>query len=465
MAQHPNDDLFEGTSMTFGEHLEELRQVLFRALIGLVISFGIGLACANWVVQFIQTPLTDALDNYYRDKAVATLLQKFGHANPEWINTIQKDGLVPTPTQFDPASLIGALETASPKEFKGAELKPYQFTPADITLYETPKFCKLLTTAGVSARDSKAGFVWKEMTASDQANIKRIAAKTEENATAAERKQVIAALNGVADKRKLNEAPAFASTTLAPDTAASAHYRTMLGEKFDADTSRRLNHHLIAEAFPQIRAPRAMLVEIVTWKKTDVRVQALGAHEAFMLWVKAGFVCGLIIASPWIFIQIWKFVAAGLYPHEQRYVYIYLPFSLALFIAGAALAFFFVFEPVLNFLFGFNRWMNIDPDPRISEWVGFVLTLPIGFGVAFQLPLVMLFINRIGLVTTSMYAEKWRIAILVIAVASMLLTPADPISMMLMAVPLTFLYFLGIGLCRWMPQGRNPFQFEEAYEP
>ncbi|MCA9206398.1 MAG: twin-arginine translocase subunit TatC, partial [Planctomycetales bacterium] len=159
----------------------------------------------------------------------------------------------------------------------------------------------------------------------------------------------------------------------------------------------------------------------------------------------------------------WLFVAAGLYPHEKQYVYIYLPFSLILFLAGAATAFFFVFEPVLDFLFGFNRLMNIDPDPRISEWISFVLILPLGFGISFQLPLVMLFLNRIGIFSLQAYTEKWRIAILAIFVIAMFLTPADPISMLLMAVPLTFLYFLGIGLCIWMPKGRNPFA--EAYDP
>ena len=75
----------------------------------------------------------------------------------------------------------------------------------------------------------------------------------------------------------------------------------------------------------------------------------------------------------------------------------------------------------------------------------------------------MLFLHRIGIFTIEAYLEKWRVAILVIFVISMMLTPADPYSMMLMAMPLTGLYFLGLGLCKWMPRGRNPF--DEAYEP
>ena len=73
-----------------------------------------------------------------------------------------------------------------------------------------------------------------------------------------------------------------------------------------------------------------------------------------------------------------------------------------------------------------------------------------------QLPLVMLLLERIGVFTIEIYISKWRIAVLVIAVLSMMLTPADPSSMLLMGIPLTFLYFGGIGLCKWMPKRRSP---------
>jgi len=173
--------------------------------------------------------------------------------------------------------------------------------------------------------------------------------------------------------------------------------------------------------------------------------------------MKVGVISGLTIAMPWVFLQLWIFVAEGLYPTEKGYVYIYLPFSLALFFAGAGVAFFFVFEPVLGFLFSFNETMNSEPVPRISEWLSFFLLLPLGFGVGFQLPLVMLFLNRIGVMSVDAYIKQWRIAILVIFVAAMLLTPADPQSMLLLAMPLTFLYFLGIMLCKYLPKRESPF--------
>ena len=107
--------------------------------------------------------------------------------------------------------------------------------------------------------------------------------------------------------------------------------------------------------------------------------------------------------------------------------------------------------------------MEIDPDPRISEWLGFVMFLPLGFGIAFQLPMVMLMLQRIGMFTIEVYVAKWRVAILVIFIASMFLTPADPLSMLMLAGPLTILYFFGIALCKFMPRNRNPYA--DGYDP
>ena len=127
-------------------------------------------------------------------------------------------------------------------------------------------------------------------------------------------------------------------------------------------------------------------------------------RDLFMiLFQGASLLVGAIVASPWVFYQIWTFVATGLYPRERRYVHLFLPLSLGLFLAGAALAFFCVFAPVLGFLLSFNSMLGIDPDLRISEWLGFVLLLPFPLGISFQLPLVMLFLERVGIVTVKQY--------------------------------------------------------------
>ena len=202
--------------------------------------------------------------------------------------------------------------------------------------------------------------------------------------------------------------------------------------------------------------------EFAVFRETAERINkpiTLNVQEAFMTYVKVAVVGGIVLTSPYIFWQVWLFVAAGLYPHEQRYVYVYLPFSLFLFIGGASFCFFLVFPFVLSFLLSFNEWLEVTPQIRLSEWISFAVMLPLLFGVAFQLPLVMLFLERLSIFNADTYSAKRRMAILVISIISMLLTPADPASMLLMMAPLVALYELGILMCRYMP-GRNQFQAE-----
>ncbi len=222
---------------------------------------------------------------------------------------------------------------------------------------------------------------------------------------------------------------------------------------------RALGLELPAADSAEDSSPRDQMVRLRGFRplEDDPRLSLISTagHEPFMVYVKASIVVGAMIASPFIFYFIWEFVAAGLYHSERKYVYVFLPISLGLFFAGAALAFFFVFDFVLEFLFWFNAKMGINPTPRINEWMSFVLLLPLGFGISFQLPLVMLFLERIRVFTVEVYLSKWRVAVLVIAILSMFLTPADPGSMLLMGVPLVILYFGGIAMCHYMPRSNT----------
>ncbi len=198
-------------------------------------------------------------------------------------------------------------------------------------------------------------------------------------------------------------------------------------------------------------------------RRHEVGLSSLKIEEPFMIWVKAGLIVGAVLASPMIFYHLWSFVAAGLHSHERRYVHLYLPVSVGLFVSGVCLAFYFVLRYVLSFLLQFNGQLDVAVEPRLTYYVNFVLLLPLGFGLAFQLPLVMLFLERIGLITVQGYIASWRIAILVIAVISMLVTPADLTSMISLMIPLIFLYFLGVLMCKYIPKGRG--LGSEAYDP
>jgi len=182
-----------------------------------------------------------------------------------------------------------------------------------------------------------------------------------------------------------------------------------------------------------------------------------------MIWLKAAFVVAIVVASPGIFYHLWQFVSAGLYPHERRYVYFFLPTSLILFWSGAFLAFFVIFQLVIDFLLDFNASMGIGASPRLTDYMSFALFLPLGFGIAFQLPLVMLVLERLGIISVTTYLSQWRIAVLAIAFISMILTPADIASFIGMTVPLVALYFLGIAMCHYLP--RSSMQRNNARDP
>ncbi len=345
-----DEDLFRESTMTFGEHLEELRGSLIRAIVGLVLGFAIGLLIGRQVTHFIQDPLVQALTAYYENQAEVAVRElveeeiQAGRAHPERADElarmIKTQRLIFEQVFVEPRELLAQLAHRLPEMAPNAPPPP---EGGDLT--------------------------------------------------------------------------------------------------------------------------REDLISVKIWRPVEhderLRVQSLGVVEPFTVYIKVSLLVGAVLASPWIFYQAWQFVAAGLYRHERRYIHVFLPFSVALFLLGASTAFFFVFEPVLNFLLSFNAWLGIAPDPRINEWLSFVLFLPVGFGIAFQLPLVMLFLERIQIFSVEVYLAQWRMAILVICLISMMLTPADPYSMILLAIPLTFLYFSGILLCRLMPRSRSPFDLPE----
>jgi sec-independent protein translocase protein TatC len=403
MPRYPNDDLFAESTMSFGEHLEELRTAIAKSVLGLVIGFVIGLCIGEYIVEWIQTPLTQALESHLINSAIDDVKREYQNQGEEL--TPELEGFLTENKMVFERVYVEAAEVARVegvlRESQAAKSKtPEKGAPSTTEAGEKPPRQEAASEPATGGESTTAP------SSSEQSS-----------------------------------APPNTDPSAEPSPAVMTN---LLGGK----------------PLP----PKKGFVETRIWRPIRAVVRSLSAQEPFMIYLKAAFVAGMVIASPYIFWQVWTFVAAGLYPHEKRYVHIYLPFSLGLFLAGAALAFFGVFPFILKFLFAFNKAMNIDPDPRISEWMSFVLFMPLGFGIAFQMPLVMLFLNRIGLFSIQVYASKWRIAMLVMFVLSAILTPSpDPISMLMMALPLTGLYFLGMGLCKWMPRNTSPFA--EAYEP
>jgi sec-independent protein translocase protein TatC len=366
-----NDDLFAETSMSFGDHLEELRLCFIRSIISIALGTLFGFVVGNYVIEYIQIPVNRSLDAY-REKqdnkkidAEADVLQEEGY-NPLLTKAfMQKYGLSLEMLWIAPGGLEQALNQ--------------QKISSDVSLAK-------------SDLDSVDNLLLRKM----------------------ERKKKREEVGLLYDSVQLDK--------------------------------------------PPIRIPFFRRTEELS------KMKALGAYEMFRLWILASMIVGLVIASPFVIYHLWSFVAAGLYPHEKKYVYHFIPVSVGLFIGGACFAFFFVFPFVLEFLFFFNSWMNVEPDLRISEWISFALLFPLGFGVSFQLPLVLFVLERVGIFSLQQYVARWRIAVLVIFVLALFLTPGDPGSMLLMAIPLTVLYFAGIFFCWLIPRKRGLFDIDPEDE-
>lgn len=396
--------------MTFGEHLDELRKALGKSLFWLAIGLVFGLAFfANPVVRYVQTPLKDAIQQFNADRDLARL-------------------------GFDP---------------RGDDVAPLRQLLTENGLmwelvYDVPD--ELLTQFGLGQPRGTAE------------DVPPSPAPTE---TPAATGDTAAPAVGEAPK----DGPPAAPVTETPADATAAPLAAATEVPTDVVNGVKplpVGPIQMVELLKQLPNPEDLRPRLQL-RRHEIGLSALKVEEPFMIWVKAGLIVGAVLASPGIFYHLWGFVAAGLHAHERKYVYVYLPISVGLFVSGVVLAFFFVLYYVLEFLLTFNGQLDVAVEPRLSYYINFVLLLPLGFGVAFQLPLVMVFLERIGLFTVQAYISSWRIAILVIAVISMMVTPADLTSMFSLMIPLIFLYFFGVLMCKYMPKGRG--LGGDAYDP
>lgn len=325
------DDLFDNSTMTFGEHIEELRTHLWRAIKGVGIAFVIMVFVADRVVLALTWPVEDQLHKWYED------------------------------------------------------------------------------------------------------HLQRRAADF---------------------KRRLEGTPATVPMT-------GQLSQEQLGQLAEAITGQPLKKPPTEPMTLTIQAPIGDLLQSLVMPLAEVNrkwsLRSYSAQESFMMYFKAVFGAAIVAASPWVFYQLYSFIAVGLYAHERRLVNLTLPFSIGLFLIGVALCFFLVFPAMLKFFFSANDWLDIEPEVRLNEWVGFAVMMMIVFGVTFQMPLLMLVLERVGIISYEMLAGKRKMAVFVNFVLAAIIAPAgDPNSMLLLAVPMCILFELGLFLMRYFER-RNPF--------
>jgi sec-independent protein translocase protein TatC len=180
------------------------------------------------------------------------------------------------------------------------------------------------------------------------------------------------------------------------------------------------------------------------------QLTTLGVAEPFMQTLKVSFYAGLIVALPFVLYQFWAFIMPALYEKERRSVLPYVAATTVLFIGGVAFGYFVVLPVGLKFLIGYGG-DNFNQLLQAERYFSFVATFLLGFGVVFELPLVMLLLAWAGVVDHLKLRKVRKYAILVEAIVAMVITPSqDPLSMCLMLIPLMILYEVGIWLAKLM---------------
>jgi len=186
---------------------------------------------------------------------------------------------------------------------------------------------------------------------------------------------------------------------------------------------------------------------------------AVEIQETFFTAMKVAFFGGFIISLPVIFWQLWLFLAPGLYDHEKKLVVPFVFFATLMFLLGASFAYYIVVPVGFDFLIAFGNSV-VSVLPSIGKYVGFFTKLLIGFGIAFELPVITFFLAKIGLVNDQMLKDFFRYAVVLIFIVAAVLTPPDVISQVLMAAPLLILYGVSIYIAKVF----NPAQKEEEEE-
>ena len=272
-ALHMADDLFARHTMSFGEHLEQLRMALVKASIWLAIGTAIGLYFSEPVVQRMSVPFREQLRQVHIDRISANYQHVVGSQPPRYFMDL---------------------------------LQQLQMMPRAGYVLEGAEFNSSLDFQEAAASSPQA---WQQSLADGK--IKSL-------------------------KRQVWLEPI-------PDSLIS-----------------------------------------------------FGIFEGFFVYMQASVIVGIALALPGMFWHLWNFVAAGLYPHERRKVYLLLPLAVVLFIAGASLAYFVMIELLVEVMLQYNVGMGIEIQPRLKDCFSLAMWLPLIFGLAFQLPLAMLTLGHVG---------------------------------------------------------------------
>ena len=182
---------------------------------------------------------------------------------------------------------------------------------------------------------------------------------------------------------------------------------------------------------------------------TERRLIFTALQETFLTYLKVSFFAAFFITSPFILIQVWKFIAPGLYKHEKLAIMPYLVATPILFFLGGILVYYLIMPLAIKFFLSFESTgittnLPIQLEAKVNEYLSLVMKLIFAFGLSFQLPVVLSLLARIGVVDSKFLRERRKYVVIIIFAAAAILTPPDPVTQIGLAIPLLILYELSI---------------------
>jgi|TARA_B100001063_G_scaffold218952_1_gene222701 sec-independent protein translocase protein TatC len=190
-------------------------------------------------------------------------------------------------------------------------------------------------------------------------------------------------------------------------------------------------------------------------------------HETFITYLKVAFFAAIFFGSPVLLIQIYRFIAPGLYTNEKKALLPYLILTPILFLLGGLLVYYLVMPLAINFFLSFETIgsdsnLPIQLEAKVNEYLSLIMRLIFAFGISFQLPILLNLLARIGIVNSNYLKKTRRYVIVIIFTVAAILTPPDPITQVGLAIPLLFLYELSIITVRFTEKKNNKENFEDA---
>ena len=205
--------------------------------------------------------------------------------------------------------------------------------------------------------------------------------------------------------------------------------------------------------------------KLYQWSKTilgrDNQLVVGTVQGAFNLYIKVAFYAAIFFAVPFLLVQVWGFVAPGLYPHEKSYAAPIIIMASLFFLLGCAFAYYIAFPRAANFLLGVATGGNLRPLVTADEYFDLIIIIMLGLGVVFEIPTITFFTSRLGLVSPGMLLKIWRYAVVVIFIVAAVLSPTTDVpNLLVFAAPMIILYFLSVTIA-WVFHRRR--QTEKEY--